>query len=398
MPSSLGRAPLWARPTPLSRPRPPVLGGLPLPRRPEPSAHSCVQLGGAGGFCFLPSPAARGGRGRLAGFTSSGPAPARRHSRGEGVRPGSRIRGSQSRRKGQWARRRRGARRRGRAGAGAALKPGAPAPPCSPRSPASAPPLQGPPLVGGGGGTRAPALGGGGGAGPRFFPAGAERQPHLPPRRPALSRGRHGGGGDLRDAAPIPQAADPPWKLASAGQGDGGLWTLLGQQPRGGAGAPCASLGPAPPPALRVDPGAEGQATPLPTHGRSTGVSARRPSVCSHTAKHWPCGFPFWFKCHRFPCGKKDNAARLRKTLHSRSSRGQTRSRSRRPPPSEPRGPAAPLHPEGQARPAAPTRPTSLGRLSATAAGNARSVLHPHGTAPQPLYSTHITCTTLLYI
>lgn len=67
----------------------------------------------------------------------------------------------------------------------------------------------------------------------------------------------------------------------------------------------CASLGPALPPALRVDPGADSQATPLPTHGRSTGVSTRRPSVCSHTAKHWPCGFPFWFKCHRFPCGKK---------------------------------------------------------------------------------------------
>lgn len=64
---------------------------------------------------------------------------------------------------------------------GGVLKPGAPAPPCSPRSPASAPPLQGPPLVGGGGGMRAPALGGGGReprslrwTRSRFFPAGAE--------------------------------------------------------------------------------------------------------------------------------------------------------------------------------------------------------------------------------
>lgn len=174
-----GEGPSLGQAHPAQQTPAPVLGGLPLPRRPEPSAHSCVQLGGAGGFCFLPSPAARGGRGRLAGFTSSGPAPARRHSRGEGVRPGSRIRGSQSRRMGQWARRRRGARRRGRAGA--ALKPGAPAPPCSPRSPASAPPLQGPPLVVGGGGMRAPALGGGGReprslrwTRSRFFPAGAE--------------------------------------------------------------------------------------------------------------------------------------------------------------------------------------------------------------------------------
>lgn len=246
-----GRAPLWARPTLLSRPRPPVLGGLPLPRRPEPSAHSCVQLGGAGGFCFLPSPAARGGRGRLAGFTSSGPAPARRHSRGEGVRPGSRIRGSQSRRMGQWARRKRGARRRP-CRVGGVLKPGAPAPPCSPRSPASAPPLQGPPLVVGGGGMRAPALGGGGReprslrwTRSRFFPAGAEAA--APAAQEACTQ-QGATPGDLRDAAPIPQAADPPRKLASVGQGDGGLWTLLGQQPRGGAGAPLRLPGASPAP------------------------------------------------------------------------------------------------------------------------------------------------------
>lgn len=257
--------------------------------------------------------------------------------------------------------------RRGRRGSQAHLRP-----PAHQAAPASAPPLQGPPLPGGWGWGNASSRFGWGRSGASAAPA--------PPcsslrgqrgSRTCTQEGRHRGDRRGRQRpSPTPRTRPGSWPLLARVTVASGLCARTAAEGWG---------------RLRVEPGADGQATPSHARQEHGGLHAAPERLLSHS-RALALRLPVLVSMSPFSVRKKRQCSETQEDFPQALITGSALGHALRP---QSPGPTARLHPEGQAQPGSTHTPTLLGRFSPTAAGNACSVLHPHGTAPRS--STHST-------